>query len=122
MKHDVLRVLALDPRAPLFWSFSFVLFALACLLPMHVLLAPGMDKLVHMGGFFALGVWPVLLHSQRKYVLGALLGLALAGAGIEILQSFMPGRTPSLTDMLANITGLALAWLVVKTLKLTAQP
>lgn len=65
-------------------------------------------------GFFAFGlmrrVWPV-----------ALAGFVLAGS-VELLQVFIPGRNPSLVDVVANTAGAALGGLLAATLPVWFRP
>lgn len=72
------------------------------------------DKLMHFLGYGVAGLsitaalpgWPVW---QR------LLALLVYSTGIEVLQHFMPPRTFSLGDMLANVTGALLGLISAET-------
>ena len=50
-------------------------------------------------GFRGLGLRPLIILAA---------GLLLLGAGLEIAQSFMPGRVTSLNDVFANTIGIVL--------------
>lgn len=71
------------------------------------------DKLVHVLVFLVLAFladagWPEKPYSPIKYL--PLLGYGLA---VELLQHYVPTRTTSLADLLADGTGLALYGLLV---------
>ena len=57
--------------------------------------------------WFAMGAWRS--RSKRQRLAWSLLGLAVA---TELLQAWVPGRSPSLADFVADALGLAMgAWL-----------
>ncbi|MBS4010705.1 MAG: VanZ family protein [Roseovarius sp.] len=58
-------------------------------------------------GWFAMGAWRS--HSKRQRMVWILMGVAVV---TEVLQAWVPGRSPSLADFLADAVGLAAgAWL-----------
>jgi VanZ family protein len=66
------------------------------------------DKLEHMAAYLALalvggmafrGIWPFWMLAAA---------LVLLGMSLEFVQTFIPGRTASGYDMLANVIGIAL--------------
>lgn len=58
-------------------------------------------------GWFAMGAWRS--RSKRQRLAWSLLGLAVA---TEALQTWVPGRSPSLADFVADALGLTVgAWL-----------
>ncbi|RMG34915.1 MAG: VanZ family protein [Gammaproteobacteria bacterium] len=66
------------------------------------------DKLLHLLDFLVLAAladlgWPRRGFDSVKYV-----PLALYGAATELLQHFVPGRSTSGWDLLADLTGIAL--------------
>lgn len=75
------------------------------------------DKLVHAAEYGVLGF---LLVRQRvlpstasaaRALGGAVIVVAVLGAIDEIYQGFVPGRTPSLADWIADVSGAAVgAW------------
>jgi VanZ family protein len=80
---------------------------------------PNSDKLMHILEYFGLGVLVVrALRATMRIELplvAALLALAfgiVVGTGDEYLQSFIPGRTSSAFDLLADTCGTLLAQLV----------
>lgn len=82
--------------------------------PVH-LLFPQADKLYHGLAFASLAFaarWAFPECSWRR-LLASLLGCALA---IEWVQTLEPARTASLTDMLANLLGMACGLLAIRLL------
>ena len=80
---------------------------------------PNSDKVMHVLEYFGLGVLVVraLRATMRIQVplVAALLALAfgiVVGTGDEYFQSFVPGRTSSAFDLLADTAGTLLAQLV----------
>lgn len=75
-------------------------------------LPPGSDLLLHAFGYAAVAA--ALAWSERVTGLrtGATLVVAVAavGAGVELLQSPVPGRTPSVADAVANALGASVGW------------
>ena len=72
---------------------------------------PGADKLVHFTLYFPLGL--LLIRSVSTPVAGVVCGVLFAAMD-EWHQSFVPGRTPSLADGLADAAGLLMAWWVLR--------
>lgn len=74
------------------------------------------DKIVHAGMYLGLG-W-ALVRAMRITAMaawprvGLTLGALLFGALDEVVQRWIPRRTPSLTDWLADAVGIGLALLV----------
>ena len=100
------------------WSLGWVLVAgviLGSLLPARVLvnLSPT-DKLLHAGSYFVLMLWFSGLYSRQRYVLIALLLLAL-GLALDLAQGLSSSRVFDMRDVTANaggiLVGLLLAWL-----------
>lgn len=72
----------------------------------------GLDKLLHAGAFTVLIVL-ALLASRGRHVWTCMAGCLAFGGVIELAQWLMPfGREPSLADMAANATGIAIGLLV----------
>lgn len=98
------------------WRFSFLAYFLLLswqlLTPVTIVSAGGWDKLIHFSGFFVLGGLAMLAGwktSTYRLVL-ALIGYA---ALTEILQHFIPGRSFSVLDWVADSMGLVIAALIV---------
>lgn len=112
--------------ALLFWSSSRAWpqadDQLAAWLPVWVVQALPMDKVVHAGLYGVLaGLWAWALQAVRRPWRLAGLAWTLAtifGALDEVHQGFVPGRSRDPMDLLADATGAALA---VLTLAFVAQ-
>ena len=63
------------------------------------------DKLVHFGAYAGLGLLSLLGFARPRGVYVAL-SMILLGGFVEFGQSLSPGRTPDLTDALANTLGV----------------
>lgn len=66
----------------------------------------GFDKILHFGVFLVLAAVPAVVLSQNRTMLGAVVILFFVGLGIEIAQSFVPGRVGSGGDFLADVLGV----------------
>lgn len=75
------------------------------------------DKIKHAMAFFTLAIG--LLHFWRLSWLMTALVLMTFGIGIEISQSFIPGRTATSSDVAANGAGFLLAWGIIKVFRAT---
>lgn len=69
------------------------------------------DKLLHCVGFFVLALLAHLAHPRARMAL-LLAGLALFGLGIELVQAYLPYRSFSWLDWLADILGAAMYFLL----------
>jgi VanZ family protein len=70
------------------------------------------DKLVHSAGYFLLGLLACLAARHLRLARPLAVGWSYAvahGAFLEVLQSFSPPRTASLSDWLADVVGALLA-------------
>lgn len=75
---------------------------------------PYSDKLVHMSAWALLTAVAVLaLRDRRLALLGAAFLFASSGC-VEVIQAFVPGRSPSWTDLIANGLGVLLSFLLVQ--------
>ena len=72
------------------------------------------DKALHFLAYFVLAGLAFLFAQRFRAFLGWCIALAVYGAVIEGLQSFMPGRFMSFADFIANISGIAVTILLVK--------
>jgi len=70
------------------------------------------DKLLHTVGFFIMAVLCHLAHPFNKHLILAI-GLALLGLGIEIIQAYLPYRSFSLWDWVADISGVLFYFLII---------
>ncbi len=71
-------------------------------MPKIIILSP--DKLLHMTEYFVLAILAYL--SFKKFSKTLIIGLVLFAIMDEILQSFIPGRWPSVFDVVADILGM----------------
>lgn len=74
---------------------------------------PGFDKVMHAAVFAILGAWFAALQSSARRWCVVALGLIVFGVAIEILQS-ITGRDPSIWDILADLTGIAVGILLLR--------
>ena len=89
-------------------------FLLACALVAVLSLAPSAalpsisfsDKAQHLITYAALGMLGAA--SSGRGVLRTILGLAVLGIAIELLQGFSPGRSPDALDAVADVIGACL--------------
>lgn len=96
------------------WDLIFFLaaasgIALGCLLPAGWLPPLPNDKLLHFLAFGGLTLLACRMAPDWQQMQFWLLGLLLAGWGIELLQNLVPGRKFCWRDMAANAAGIALA-------------
>jgi VanZ family protein len=82
------------------------------------------DTLLHLGGYAALGltVFRALADARFEHVtparaVAAVLLCILYGVSDEFHQSFVPGRTPDVKDLVADGAGAALGTLALLLLK-----
>ena len=77
--------------------------------------APGADKWVHGGLFAVLGLLGALAWRGMRARPALLLGLVVLGALTEWLQAYVPGRSMSAADWVADsagaLLGLGVGWL-----------
>ncbi len=73
------------------------------------------DKIGHILAYFVLMGWFAQLYHAPKQRLTYLIGFLLLGGTLEILQSLGGVRHGEWADMLANSTGVLLAWYLTKT-------
>lgn len=64
------------------------------------------DKMEHVIAYAVLGLLGAA--SSKRGVMRVILGLAVFGAAIEMLQTFSPGRSPDPLDVAADIAGAGL--------------
>lgn len=68
------------------------------------------DKLVHLLAYTALMLWFAQLFRHDLTRLLLALGFVALGVGIEYLQGMVPSRQFDVFDMVANGSGVLLAW------------
>lgn len=70
------------------------------------------DKVLHITGYFGMMGWFVQIFHNRKYQLLLAIGFISMGMMLEFVQGWGGVRQYEVTDMLANGTGVVLAWLL----------
>ena len=100
------------------WAAGVMILLLISLLPKELLDVepPFSDKILHFLAYLAVTLPGSLAASSVRRMLFVGFGMVLLGSFIEVLQNYVPGRSPELLDGLANlagvVAGLALAdWL-----------
>jgi len=97
------------------WLLGLVIiFWFACIPAPPEAMAAFNDKLVHFLVFLCLGGSAFFLWPDEKTVHKVLFLLAFYGASIEVAQYYVPGRTLSLFDWIMDITGLTVAFGLIK--------
>jgi VanZ family protein len=74
------------------------------------------DKLYHWGGYAVLALLPFFAFGKRG-AWAAALSMILLGAALELAQGYVPGRTPSALDFVANTAGVFSGILAASILK-----
>ncbi|MBI3188522.1 MAG: VanZ family protein [Gammaproteobacteria bacterium] len=69
------------------------------------------DKLMHIVGYFGMMGWFVQIFNKRMQQLWLAAGFIILGVVLEFLQGWGGIRHYELADMLANATGVILAWI-----------
>jgi len=79
---------------------------------------PGMDKLIHVISFGLLGLLSGASSKPRPRLL-AIVFIIWSGYGlaIEIIQSFIPGRSFEALDLVADMVGTILGYLIFSQLR-----
>ena len=70
------------------------------------------DKILHIAGYFGMMGWFVQIFHNRKYQLLMAIGFISMGMMLELVQGWGGVRQYEVADMLANGTGVVLAWLL----------
>lgn len=73
------------------------------------------DKLLHMTGYFVLMAWFAQIYHQHRSRLRLMAAFVAMGIMLEFLQGWGGVRQYEVADMLANASGVVLAWLVSMT-------
>ncbi len=106
---------------PVFRTVFLVLFSACLAVVIYLSISPappitdiGNDKIGHLTAYCVLmGLWALAWGDFRKGIYG-LMGLILLGMGLEFIQAFVPGRSFSLFDIMANIAGITLSVIIVR--------
>jgi len=99
-------------------GFAMVLFVIYSSLVAH---PPGMDsfklpdKAMHLIGYFGLMGWFLQIYQNKKMQIILAVVFISMGVILEFLQDLGGVRFFEVNDMLANASGVLLAWALVKT-------
>ncbi len=101
-----------------FFVVCLIIFVGGCLIPGNSPVLTVIDKLpltdkeIHCGGYCVLSFLAVFGHRNLRTAILYAVGLAVVGAAVEVIQNFVPGRSPELLDEVANVTGILLGSLM----------
>jgi VanZ family protein len=89
------------------WMAAVVLVIWGSLNPQPEMPMPfaSADKLYHWAGYALLGLLPFFAFRSAG-AWSAALSMILMGGLLEVAQSFVPGRSPSFVDIVANTAGV----------------
>ena len=73
------------------------------------------DKLLHITGYFGMMGWFIQIFHDRKQKILLAAGFVSMGIMLEFIQGWGGIRHYEVADMLANTTGVALAWALAYT-------
>ncbi len=91
------------------WSVLLIAVIVLSLLPAPGLpTGHGVDKALHLVGYFFLAVLPFAGFSRPRLALGLSLLMLPLGIGLEFVQDMIPGRVKEGLDMVANGAGVFL--------------
>ncbi len=70
---------------------------------------PGLDKVAHFGFYLILAFLALRATRQTSLAFWAVITISCGvfGAALELVQGFLPGRSPSVADGIANVLGAA---------------
>lgn len=114
-----MRLITLGARGG-FWTVLAAITILS-LLPLQFAVKSGVsDKIEHFVAYAALTCAGRLGHPERPTAWALAVTVIAYSIGIELAQSFIPGRMMSGWDVVANtggtVIGLALSWLILRRL------
>lgn len=70
------------------------------------------DKFLHIFGYFSMMGWFVQIYHNKKHQMLLAIGFVCMGISLEFLQGWGGVRQYEVADMLANATGVLLAWVL----------
>ncbi|HEY3487783.1 MAG TPA: VanZ family protein [Gammaproteobacteria bacterium] len=92
------------------WGLLILAFSMVSM--PYISMPDNTDKLYHAFAYCVLMGWWLQLFPQQAMRLLLVLIFILFGVSIEVLQSLQPLRHFDILDMLANSSGVILAWLL----------
>lgn len=95
------------------WLLVFLSIVMSVLPGLPTFTVPYSDKVFHATSYFVLMAWFTGIYLPARYWLIAL-ALVLLGIGLEFGQTLFPYRFFDTWDIAANITGVAIAWLLAR--------
>ncbi len=101
----------------LFFIWGIAIVAMVCLSLVPWVAPPqayNLDKALHFAAFFGLSFIILLLINRLSLSLIVVVFMAVTGAVIEIFQNYVPKRSGSWADLLADFAGILLAFLLVR--------
>jgi VanZ family protein len=63
------------------------------------------DKVEHFASYAALAGMGIIGYSGRRSAITLMMGLLAFGISLELAQIFVPGRSPGIDDVVANVLG-----------------
>ncbi len=103
------------------WSFigyimiAFVIYSTLDTTPVQLVEFEGSDKFLHITAYFGLMGWFLQIYHTRKMQIILACGFVSMGIILEFLQALGGVRFFEIYDMLANSSGVLLAWSLIKT-------
>ncbi len=92
----------------LFCIISYIAFST----PDTATLNTGFDKINHMLAFFVLAIFCQFSFPDKKFIYSTFIPLIIYAIFIEIVQYFLPFRTFSILDIIADLTAIIIYLLV----------
>lgn len=89
------------------WALCLAIFVVLAVLPDVIVIENNSDKMLHVTGLCVLMLWPTITFAKKRYIFICALLLILAGVVVELAQTFVPLRTASIEDALANVLGVS---------------
>ena len=93
------------------WLLVFTAMVMSVLPGLPTFTVQYSDKIFHATTYFVLMAWFSGIYLRSRFWLIAL-ALALLGVALEFLQTLFPYRFFDRWDIAANVSGVAIAWLV----------
>lgn len=90
-----------------FWVIAIISMIVGSILPQTALHVNNpYDKLLHFSAYSFIALIPAFTLRTKKQIILVAIFLFIIGSSVEIAQSFVPGRSASYFDGLANAMGI----------------